>query len=98
MDIQALEIIAEGQPAVAEAAETLAALLRETAALAREALPAPQPQPAVQARQRARHRYIRVERPETGVAVADIVNETTGEVRRFRFTRKDDGSIEMQEE
>jgi hypothetical protein len=46
---------------------------------------------------RAGHRFTRIERPERGVALAEVVNDHTGTVRRFRFTKSADGSIDAEE-
>jgi hypothetical protein len=51
----------------------------------------------VKPRAKPRYRYTRIERPERGVAVADVVNDATGEVRRFRFVRQADDSVDVEE-
>jgi hypothetical protein len=61
--------------------------------IADRSLASPQPQP----RQPSRHRLVRVERPAPGLAYADVVNERTGEMRRFRFKRDDAGDLAMEE-
>lgn len=54
------------------------------------------PQPD-QPRTRGQHGFMRIERPERGVVLADVLNERTGTVRHYEFTRADDGGVDVEE-
>jgi hypothetical protein len=83
-DLAALAAVAECNIATNKALLELA-----QAQLGRQPEPDKQPE---------RRRVVRIERPERGVAVADVLNEQTGELRRFRFERQPDGEgIDMEE-
>jgi len=51
----------------------------------------------VKSKRPGRHRFAGVTRHGPGHVTADVLNTKTGQTRRFRFTRTDDGGLDVEE-
>jgi hypothetical protein len=87
-DMRALAVLVRCQLDLNRSAIELARMIA-----AERTLSQPQPEP----RKRGRHRYVRIEHPERGVVLADVINDVTGEVRHLRITKSADGTVTAEE-
>ncbi len=94
-DMAALEVLTAGNIALSKSIQDLTHLIaaNHRALAAQWSVPPPE-----KPKRRGRLRYGNITQHAPGHLTAEVVNDDTGQTRRFRITKADDGSITAEEE